>query len=188
MDTLNPKPIYSNNRKVLKDDNLGKTFTGSTKRVESLNLESGMRKEYYNTKVLNPSTTQVSSWLEKAQVDHKIPIVLGGKDSDLLKRLNDVKNMQLLHSDCHKEKTNRERGLLLTLYRKTRKEYLERNIKDSSELELQIATYSVFIRLYEEGSLTKAMKLEVEDEARLKTIYNIARRKLLKLNKSIKST
>lgn len=113
MDTLNPKPIYSNNRKVLKDDNLGKTFTGSTKRVESLNLESGMRKEYYNTKVLNPSTTQVSSWLEKTQVDHKIPIVLGGKDSDLLKRLNDVKNMQLLHSDCHKEKTNRERGLLL---------------------------------------------------------------------------
>lgn len=188
MHALNPKPVYSNSGAVLAEDSLSKTLKSGTKGNESLNLETGMRNEFFNTKVLNPSSTQVNNWLEKAQVDHKIPIILSGKDSDLLRRLNDVKNMQLLHTACHQEKTNRERSLLFTLYRKTRKEYLERTIRDSNELELQVATYSTLIKLYEEGSLTRALNLIAEDEARLKTIYNIARRKLPKLKKELTRT
>lgn len=77
-------------------------------------------------------------------------------------------NLQLVHSECHKTKTNVERALYAQI-REVRKEL--GNTKTTTQT--ADMTMQTLIELYKRGK-TKALNLDPEGEKRLKQLYNIA--------------
>lgn len=115
--------------------------------------------------------------MENTQVDHKIPRILGGSVYGLNNTLNKVENLQLLHKQCHKNKTANERKELISLYRKIRKGLDNTPLRDMSADTLEQVTYETLTRLYENHRLQDTLNLKSDDARRLERLYQMARKR-----------
>ena len=159
MDFLAPKVAQPNNE----------TEVSETEAMDPL------YKKRYNTRELMPDATQAGNWTTKTQTDHKIPMIVGGQTPELNKPLRHPNNLQLLHEECHKDRTNSQREFF-KLYREERDKTLKGwRLKELGRRELEWVTVNTYIRLYEAGKFS-SLKLEKTDNNRIRSLYNIAKR------------
>ena len=149
--------------------------TNSKAEVSETETMDPLYKKWYNTRELLPDTTQVGNWTARTQTDHKIPMVVGGQIPELNKPLRHPNNLQLLHEECHKDRTNSQREFFKH-YREERDKALKgRRLKELERRELELVTVNTYITLYEAGRFS-SLKLGKTDNNRVRSLYNIARR------------
>ena len=102
-------------------------------------------------------------------------MIVGGRVPELTKPLRHPNNLQLLHLECHKERT-KSQWEFLKLYREERDKLLKGwKIKELGHQELDWVTVNVYINLYEAGKLS-SLRLDSPENKRIKGLYNIAKR------------
>lgn len=106
------------------------------------------------SKTISLLDSRGSNWIRDAQIDHIVPKILGGYVPNLIKVLNNQKNLQLIHKSCHIRKT-REDAELFKQYRKIKKTLLPDKKSTYSELQLRIATYEIILKLNKSGLLKR---------------------------------
>lgn len=143
-------------------------------------LPGGLDPKVYNSKTINLLDSRGQNWLENTQVDHKVPLILGGKVPALKGLLSNVDNLQLLHKQCHQNKTKLERENLISLYRKTRRDINNTPIKEMDTQTLERATLETVVKLYEKHKLQELLGLEQKDARRLEKMYQIAKKNIKK--------
>lgn len=138
-------------------------------------INSDQSKLLVKTKSINLLDSRLTNWLGDVQIDHVIPKILAGKSSVLIKLLNNIKNLQLLHKDCHLQKTKMDKEFL-SEYRKVRKLFLPNKLTTYSFEQINMATHEIIIKLNELG------KLDSFDNSLIKNIVGISK-KFIKLKK-----
>lgn len=121
--------------------------------------------------------------MENTQVDHKVPIILGGSSPTLKRALAQVENLQLLHKQCHKDKTGVERKNLVSLYRRIRLCINNTPIKQMDKRTSELVTCKTLVRLYENHQINEVLHLESNDARRLERMYQMAKKSVKKAEK-----
>lgn len=101
-------------------------------------------------------------------------MILGGTVPQLTKALRHNENLQLIHKECHKLKTNRERAFYKH-YRQIRSKHIAPSPTPKRNSITPESTIDAFIEIYQKNKFEE-LKLDLGSDKRLKLIFNIAKR------------
>ena len=102
-------------------------------------------------------------------------MIVGGRTPELIKPLRHPSNLQLLHPECHKNRTNSQRDFF-RLYREERAKLLKGwRPKELGYRELDWVTVNTYINLCEAGKFS-LLRPDSAENKRIKSLYNIAKR------------
>lgn len=101
----------------------------------------------------NLSSIKGTDWLKPSQIDHIVPLVLAGNSLKLKSVLNNLDNLQLVHTACHLDKSKEELRTLMREYRKRRKLILPHKLVMYTKKQLLQAHNMVVLQLYKDKYL-----------------------------------
>jgi retron-type reverse transcriptase len=117
-------------------DNLNENNSIIPKDLNTNNLENA-------TETNKPSSIY---WLANVEIDHIIPKIIAGNSHALIKIVNSIPNLQLLHKNCHSYKTETDR-VFLDNYRIIKKNKLPNALTSYKEIEISKATFEIILEM-----------------------------------------
>lgn len=92
--------------------------------------------------------------------------------------LSKVENLQLLHKQCHKEKTGNEPKKFVSIYLLVRSDIDNTPKKLMDKHTLELVTLKTLVELCEVHNIKETLHLELKDAHRLERIYQMAKKSL----------